>query len=67
MNATASTVVSAVLTALLTTLLVEYFAKPWLDARKERILEDHRRRRDLQRLLVDLAVRRGVIERIEDV
>lgn len=31
--------------AAVTTLLIEYLAKPSLDARKERILEDHQRRR----------------------
>jgi hypothetical protein len=31
--------------ALVTTLLVEYLAKPWLEARKERILDKSRQRR----------------------
>jgi hypothetical protein len=58
-------ITSAVITALLTTLAVEYLAKAWLEARKERILDEHRRRRDLQRELKELAVRRGVIDRID--
>ncbi len=65
MNVTSAAIAPAILTALLTTLIVEYFAKPWLDARKERILEDHRHRRELQRLLISLAVHRGVVEKVE--
>lgn len=37
--------------ALVTTLLVEYFAKPGLEARKDRILEDKRQQRDALRNL----------------
>lgn len=40
-----STVLISALVAVLTTLLVEYFAKPRLEARKERILEEARGRR----------------------
>lgn len=38
----AVTVIAAVVTALLTTLVVEYFAKPRLEARKERLIRDRR-------------------------
>ena len=58
-------ITSAVITALLTTLAVEYMAKPWLEVRKERILDEHRLRRDLQRELNELAVSRGVIDGID--
>ena len=34
-----------------TTLLIEYAAKPWLEVRKDRILEEHRRRRSVQQTL----------------
>ncbi|MGH8925110.1 MAG: hypothetical protein ACRDWA_10805 [Acidimicrobiia bacterium] len=58
-------ITSAVITALLTTLAVEYLAKPWLKARKQRILDEHRLRRDLQRELNELAASRGVIDGID--
>ncbi|WP_146159621.1 hypothetical protein [Allonocardiopsis opalescens] len=41
-----TTVLIPAAVAVCTTLLVEYFAKPWLEARKERILEAHRARRE---------------------
>jgi tRNA A37 N6-isopentenylltransferase MiaA len=40
--------------ALLVTLLLEYGGKPWLDARKERILESHRHAREIQGLVAEL-------------
>lgn len=43
---------------------MEYLAKPWLEARKERIVEEHRRRRELQSSLVSLAVSSGVFSGI---
>lgn len=57
------TIVSAVITAVLTTLVVEYAAKPQLEARKERILDIWRRRRELQRRLTDLSLYVGVIQK----
>ena len=44
----ASIAASAVVAAVIT-LVIEYLAKPWLEARKERILEEIRRRRTLVR------------------
>ncbi len=40
-----ASIVASAGVALVTTLLVEYLAKPWLEARKERILEDRRQQR----------------------
>jgi H2-forming N5,N10-methylenetetrahydromethanopterin dehydrogenase-like enzyme len=48
-------VLAAAVTALVVTAVVEYFAKPTLEARKERILEQLRARRTLMRLIVELS------------
>lgn len=57
--------------AVVTTLLVEYLAKPWLEARKDRILEKDRERRegikDLQRCLLLIARLRGHADKDADV
>lgn len=58
---------TAAITALFTTLVVEYLAKPWLDARKERIVEAHRERREVQRGLTRLAMGMGIISEGNDV
>jgi hypothetical protein len=52
-------IVPTVVTALVTTLVVEYFAKPRLEARKERILRQLRSREDLVAAVIDIA---GVAE-----
>jgi hypothetical protein len=49
-----ATVETAAVTAGVVTMLVEYAAKPRLEARKERILAAHRHRRDLLHLIADL-------------
>lgn len=49
------TIIISAVTALVTTLLVEYTAKPWLEARKERILAEARALRALRTLLSDAA------------
>jgi hypothetical protein len=41
------TVLISALTAAVVTLLIEYFAKPYLEVRKDRIVDSHRARRDL--------------------
>lgn len=38
-------VLASAAVAAVTTLLIEYLARPWLDARKDRVVEDHRQRR----------------------
>lgn len=55
------TVQTAAATAGVVTLMVEYVAKPRLEARKERILAAHRSRRELFDLIADLTQSAGVI------
>jgi hypothetical protein len=55
-----NTVQTAAATALLVTLVIEYAAKPQLEARKERHLEALRTQRRFESLLVDLALAAGV-------
>lgn len=50
------TVATAGATAVFVTLAVEYLAKPGMEARKERILEDARLRRDLVTAIMDLTL-----------
>lgn len=50
------TVVTAAATAVFVTLAVEYFAKPRLEARKERILDALRARRELLTLITRLSI-----------
>ncbi|MEU4775535.1 hypothetical protein [Micromonospora sp. NPDC023644] len=50
----ATSVVAAALTAVFVTLAIEYFAKPRLEARKERILQYHKARRDGRRHLLKM-------------
>jgi hypothetical protein len=56
-----NTVQTAAATAGVVTLLVEYVAKPRMEARKERILAAHRSRRELLDLIADLTQSAGVI------
>ncbi|MFG1872067.1 hypothetical protein [Micromonospora arborensis] len=51
-----NTVATAGATAVFVTLAVEYIAKPAVEARKERILEDARLRRDLVTAIMDLTL-----------
>jgi hypothetical protein len=61
------TVATAGATALLVTMAVEYLAKPLLEARKERILEALRARRDLLTLITKMTLAaRKYIERLPD-
>ncbi|MFI7607430.1 hypothetical protein ACIBTV_20110 [Micromonospora sp. NPDC049366] len=55
------TVVTAATTAVFVTLAVEYLAKPRLEARKERILEDVRLRRDLLTAILDLTLSAAIL------
>jgi hypothetical protein len=41
-----ASILASAAVAVVTTLLVEYLAKPWLEVRKDRILEKDRQRRD---------------------
>lgn len=56
---THSVVWTSIFAAIFTTLAVEYFAKPWLEARKDRILED---KRELRALIRDVRRSTGLIE-----
>lgn len=51
------TLLWAALISVATTLVVEWFAKPTLEARKERILETHRTRRRIIAIALDDALR----------
>ncbi|MDX5461272.1 hypothetical protein [Micromonospora tulbaghiae] len=51
-----NTVATAGATAVFVTLAVEYLAKPGMEARKERILEDARLRRDFVTAIMDLTL-----------
>lgn len=51
------TLLWAALVSVATTLVVEWFAKPTLEARKERILEAHRTRRRIIAIALDDAIR----------
>ncbi|WP_319462502.1 hypothetical protein [Micromonospora sp. RTP1Z1] len=55
------TVATAGATAAFVTLAVEYMAKPRLEARKERVLEDARLRRDLVTAMMDLSLSASII------
>jgi hypothetical protein len=54
-----SAVSVSLVTSTLVTLLIEYIAKPSLEARKERILESRRARRKLVGLLADILIVAG--------
>ncbi|MCG5462889.1 hypothetical protein MED01_001001 [Micromonospora sp. MED01] len=50
------TVATSVAAAVFTTLAIEYTAKPWLEARKDRILEGMRGRRELLATIIKIAL-----------
>ena len=52
--------------AAVTTLLIEYAAKPRLEVRKDRILEQHRAEREVRRTLDHAEYLRGRLEAIRD-
>lgn len=56
-----NTVRTAGATAVFVTLAVEYIAKPRMEARKERILEDARLRRDLVTAIMDLTLSAAIL------
>ncbi|RNH98850.1 hypothetical protein EEZ25_24430 [Micromonospora aurantiaca] len=56
-----NTVATAGATAVFVTLAVEYVAKPGMEARKERVLEDARLRRDLVTAIMDLALSAAIL------
>ncbi|GAA1290432.1 hypothetical protein Psi02_15390 [Planotetraspora silvatica] len=55
------TVTTSAITALIVALSVEYFAKPRLEARKERILELLRGRRELKAALISMSVATSIL------
>jgi hypothetical protein len=58
-NVNWSTVVTAVVTAAFVTMVVEYLAKPHLEARKQRILDAHQTGRELLALITTLSIAAG--------
>jgi hypothetical protein len=62
-----STVATAVVTAAFVALVVEYLAKPRMEARKQRILDAHQTRRELQALITTLSIAAGrYLERLPE-
>ena len=61
-----ASIVASTAVAAFTTLLIEYIAKPWLEARKERILDDYRQHRTAVRGLERLVGLTGQIIGLRD-